>query len=282
MLQKRFICFTVFVFFFVTPLYAQNESIENIYEQVKWQQGPSIASMDNIAEIRIPGGYVFANGSDSRLLMDSMGNPASNKEIGFFSPETLDWFVLFEFDDIGYVKDDEKSSLDSDAMLESIIMGTEETNKLRRERGFTGLRITGWETPPYYNEFTHNLEWAIKGEDDNGELFINHNTRILGRNGVMRVTLVVDPISLSTVLPTFSEHMEGFSYQSGQKYAEFRKGDKIAKYGLTGLVVGGAAAVAVKTGIFKWLWKLLVPIAIGIGALLKKLFVRRSEVEVRE
>ena len=278
MFLQRFMFLTVFVYFLVTPLYAQNESANAIIEQVNWQPGPSIASMDKIAEIRIPGGYVFANGKDTKLLMDAMGNPPTDKEIGFFSPETMDWYVAFDFDVIGYVKDDEKSSLDSDAMLESIRRGTEESNKIRRERGFTGLHITGWETPPNYNEDTHNLEWAIKGEDDNGELFVNHNTRILGRNGVMSVTLVVDPISLSRVLPTFREHMKGFSYQSGQKYAEFRKGDKIAKYGLTALVVGGAAAVAVKTGIFKWLWKLLIPIAIGIGALLKKLFGGRTEV----
>jgi hypothetical protein len=38
--------------------------------------------------------------------------------------------------------------------------------------------------------------------------------------------------------------------------------------------VGGGAAALVKTGAFKWLWKALVGAAIGISALVKKLFSR--------
>ena len=59
------------------------------------------------------------------------------------------------------------------------------------------------------------------------------------------------------------------------------KGDKVAEYGLTALVVGGAAAVATKVGLFKYLWKLLlvgwklvVAALAGLGAALKRLFTR--------
>jgi uncharacterized membrane-anchored protein len=209
---------------------------------------------------------------DTKLLMDAMGNQPSGKEKGFYAPETMDWYVVFEFNDIGFVKDDEKNSFDTDAMLESIRKGTEESNKYRRKKGFTGLHIIGWKTLPHYNEKTHNLEWSINAKDDNGVLIINHNTRILGRSGVMRVTLVVDPINLSTVLPIFRENMSNFSFVSDQKYTSYQQGDKIAKYGLTALIVGGAAAVAVKSGLFKWLWKLLVVGIVGIGSFLKRKF----------
>ena len=36
---------------------------------------------------------------------------------------------------------------------------------------------------------------------------------------------------------------------SGQQYAEWRSGDKVAAYGLTGLITGGAAVAAAKTGL---------------------------------
>lgn len=157
MLVRRFISVMVFFVILASPAYSQEESSPTIFEEVTWLYGPSIASMEDLAEIRIPGGYVFANGEDTRLLMEALGNPPSNQEKGMYGPETMDWFVVFEFDEIGYIKDDEKSSLDAEAMLESIREGTEEANKYRRERGFTGLHILGWETVPHYDESTHNF-----------------------------------------------------------------------------------------------------------------------------
>ena len=38
-------------------------------------------------------------------------------------------------------------------------------------------------------------------------------------------------ISWRRTLPDFRMLLETYSFQSGQSYAEFRKGDKIAKYG---------------------------------------------------
>lgn len=54
--------------------------------------------------------------------------------------------------------------------------------------------------------------------------------------------------------------------------------DKTAAYGLTGLIVGGGTAVLAKSGVFKWLWKVLVAAGIGVAALVRKLFSRNREV----
>jgi uncharacterized membrane-anchored protein len=248
----------------------------NPFEGVNWQEGPSIGNLGEIADVHIPAGYVFADANDTRKIMEVMQNPVSGNELGFVSPAGEDWFILYEFDDVGYVRDDEKSSLDADAMLASIKKGTEEGNKERRRRGWPTMTILGWEQTPRYNEVTHNLEWAIRGESE-GNPVINYNTRLLGRGGVMRVTLVTDPSTLSPTLPKFKSVLAGFSFSQGHKYAEFRQGDKMAKYGLSALVVGGAAAVAVKTGAAKWLWKLIVVAVLGIGGLFKKLFSGKKE-----
>jgi hypothetical protein len=92
------------------------------------------------------------------------------------------------------------------------------------------MTIIGWEQQPRYNESTHNLEWAIRGESE-GSPIINYNTRLLGRGGVVEVTLVTDPSTLSETLPKFKTMLAGFDFNQGQRYAEFRQGDKIAEYG---------------------------------------------------
>ena len=37
----------------------------------------------------------------------------SGKELGWLRPTNADWSVMFEFDDRGYVKDDDKDKLDA-------------------------------------------------------------------------------------------------------------------------------------------------------------------------
>ncbi len=243
------------------------------FEGITWLHGPGMGQLGTTAQVNVPKGYVFADSTDTKRLMEATHNPTTGREIGFVAPAGEDWFAVFEYDSVGYVKDDEKDSLDADALLESIRKGTEASNKEREKRGWPPLTIIGWETPPRYNETTHNLEWAVRAESS-GTPVINYNTRMLGRGGVMEVTLVTDQATLATTLPKFKEMLAGFDYNSGQKYAEFRPGDKTAAYGLTGLIVGGTTAALVKTGAFKWLWKGIVAAVVGLGALFKKIFSR--------
>jgi len=67
---------------------------------------------------------------------------------------------------------------------------------------------------------------------------VNYNTRLLGRKGVMEVSLVVDPEKLSATMPAYQALLKDYDFKQGERYAEFRQGDKIAKYGLAALVTG--------------------------------------------
>ncbi len=167
-------------------------------------------------------------------------------------------------------------------MLAAIKKGNEYGNEQRKKMGAPPLTITGWEQPPKYNEETHNLEWAIRGESE-GTPIVNYNTRLLGRKGVMEVSLVVEPDKLTATLPTYQGLLKEYAFLAGQTYAEYKSGDKIAKYGLAALVTGGAVAVAAKTGLlatlvlfFKKGWKLLVIGVVAVGAFFKRLIFGRS------
>jgi uncharacterized membrane-anchored protein len=182
------------------------------------------------------------------------------------------WFALFSFSGEGYVDDSDRDKIDADALLTSMKEGTERDNEERKKRGWTPFVLEGWQTKPYYDAKTNNLTWAIRGASPGETATINHSVRLLGRRGVMSVALVADQAGIASTTDDFNQLLAGFSYNAGQRYAEFRQGDKMAGYGLAALIGGGAAAAAVKTGFFKKFWKVLLAIVFAALAGLKKLF----------
>jgi uncharacterized membrane-anchored protein len=242
--------------------------------------GPTNANLGGFANIQVPEGFVMLDGALTRKRMKADGEPVSGNEVGWLIPTNGDWSVMFEFKDIGYIKDDDKDKLNADKLLASIKAGNDEANKEREKSGRPRIEVVGWDIPPHYDETTHNLEWAIRGSVE-GQPILNYNTRLLGRKGVMEVVLIVDPKDVPTTLPEFKNLLGGYSFQSGQNYAEYRQGDKVAKYGLAALVVGGAAVGAAKLGllgplilILKKAWKLVVIGFVAVVGFFKKMFAK--------
>lgn len=228
--------------------------------QVNWIPGPKTVDLGgDVAEVKINHRYSFVDAADARKLMESMGNTVSNSEVGLIMPRAKDqdWFLLFEYEPVGYVKDDEKDKIDKDAILEGIRQGTEEANSMRKQKGIPALHVQGWFEEPHYDPATHNLVWALTAKDDAGNEVVNYNVRVLGRNGYMSVTLVDEPNKLAASRPEVQNVLAGLSYKTGRSYAEFVPGDKVAEYGLVALVAGGVGAAAAKAGLFSVLFKVL-------------------------
>lgn len=226
---------------------------------VGWVKGPKTVDLGAQAQIQIGQAYTFADAADSRKLMEAMGNTVSNDEVGLVMPRAKeqDWFMLFEYQDVGYVKDDDKDAIDKDAILEGIRKGTEEANEIRKSKGIPALHVQGWFEEPHYDPATHNLVWALRARNDDGSEVVNYNVRLLGRHGYMSVTLVDEPAKLAVSRPEIAKVLNGFSYKAGRTYAEFVPGDKVAEYGLVALLAGGAGAAAVKFGLLQFLLKAL-------------------------
>jgi uncharacterized membrane-anchored protein len=129
----------------------------------------------------------------------------------------------------------------------------------------------------------------VRNKDDNEES-INHSVRLLGRRGVMNVDLVAGPEDMVMAIPAFDSVLTEFSYFTGHSYAEWKPGDKVAEYGLTALVAGGAGLAAAKLGLFGKMWKwiigllmalkkFVIVVIVAIGAFFRKLFSRGSKAE---
>lgn len=255
----------------------------NPLADLAWQRGPLEAPIGDKATVKVPAGYVFLGASDTKKFMEANHNVSSGHEY-LLAPDTLQWFSLFSFDPIGYVKDNE--TIDADAVLDTVKEGTKQGNEERKRRGWSTMSIVGWRFQPHYDHDSKLLEWAFVGRDDStGSDVINYNTRLLGRSGVMQVVLVSDPGVLDTAAATLKTMLtNGYQFAPGEKYAEFKQGDRVAEYGLAALVAGGAAAVAAKKGVFAVIgtflaaaWKFVLALVVGAIAWLKSLLRKKSQ-----
>lgn len=217
---------------------------------IHWQNGPMSGSLGDVAEVAVPEGFVFADGDGTRKFLELNENPTNGRELGMVAAPDFSWVATFEFQDIGYVKDEEKAELNGDEILSSLREGNEEGNKARKAHGWTTVSLLGWAQPPKYDETTHNLEWATRVQDDTDKhVTVNHNIRLLGRGGVMEASLMTGPDDYAAALPAAKKMLDGYQFKTGQKYSEWRQGDKVAAIGLTGLITGGALAAAAKSGL---------------------------------
>jgi uncharacterized membrane-anchored protein len=251
-------------------------SLRNQISKLDWKFGPTRGEIGAIASINVPQGSLFLGQADTRRFLELQGNLAVDNNYTF-GPRDLNWFSVFEFGASGYVKDDEK--IDPDELLAILKKSNAQSNEERKRRGLKTIALESWHVAPHYDVQTKRLEWGTRLRDEDGGIIVNYTVRLLGRTGVMSVILVSDPTSLDNDMRAFKAGLTGFEFASGQKYSEFRAGDKVAEYGLAALVVGGAAAAAAKAGLFKYLskfiWVGLIGLA-GLWAAARRFFSRRQ------
>jgi uncharacterized membrane-anchored protein len=251
---------------------------------VEWSDGPLQGALGKIGQVKVGEGCGFADAKGTQTFLTLTQNPTSGQEQGTVlcqvlrsETDTTQWFAIFEYDEVGYVKDDEKAKLDADEILASLREGNEAGNEMRRERGWETLDLVGWERAPFYDPATNNLTWATRVRAASGDESINHSVRLLGRGGVMKVDLVVSPDAYAKSIPAFDGLIASHEFNSGLKYAEWREGDKVAAYGLTALVAGGAGALALKSGLLGKFWKVIAAAGVALVAGIRKLFGRKEE-----
>jgi uncharacterized membrane-anchored protein len=258
--------------------------------QLHWTDGPTTIDLGHGAQVAVPAGRQFLRGKEAVDLMESMGNLYNDNLLGLIisSEPNTDYLVTIRYDEDGYVKDDD--AIDGKALLEDIQKGEPEYNEERKKRGFSPLHALGWSEDPRYDKASHEVVWALLLQSDGGQT-VNLNTRVLGRRGYVAVNLMCDPKDLPRYRGDGLALVKATTFTGGNRYEDFDASkDKVAEYGLAGLILGGigvgVAVKAAKVGLFAAFWKpilaffiaakkAVIALFIAIAAGIKKLFGRK-------
>lgn len=261
---------------------------------IPWQGPGSTGRISSVAQITVPDGCRFTGPRGVPAFLEATQNLPDRSVAAVLLCRTADttstWFVLYKYDPSGLVRDTDKNTLDADKILATIKEATDRSNEERERRGWEKMYVTGWITPPFYDQNTHNLTWALEGVSSDGESSANRSVRLLGRGGVVSAELVADVDSLAEIVPSFDKSIEATKFIPGQTYGEWREGDKVASYGLVALIAGGAGVAATKAGLFAKLGKLIVAVVLavkklivaavlGVVAFFKRIFGKKKKPE---
>lgn len=246
--------------------------------------GPSSIKLIDQGTLKLPAGYIFIPKPEAARLMTAMGNRTGSEFIGLvLSGGDTSWFMTLDYINAGYVKDDDAKTWKADELLTTLKEGTESGNSYRAQNGFPPIEVTGWVEVPRYASDTHRLVWAAnvrrKSETTGGS--VNFNTYALGREGYFSLNLIGSADVVTREKRRAEEILASLTYNPGKDYADFVPGtDRVAEYGLAALV-GGVAAK--KLGLFALAaafllkaWKLVALVAVGLFALVGKLFSRKT------
>jgi uncharacterized membrane-anchored protein len=257
---------------------AASQAFVDQMRALNWVKGPTTVEVQGNSKLTIPDQYVYLDASNTKKFLELQHNLSDGREV-MVAPQNLEWAAYLDFSDEGYVKDNEK--IDAPALLKTLQSNTAAGNEERRRRGWNELHLVDWATPPVYNTTTKRLEWATILESNEGRA-VNFSTKILGRRGYTSVIMVTDPANLQAAESNLDHVLTGYSFNSGETYADWRSGDKVAEYGLAALIVGGVAAVAAKKGLFSVIgaflvasWKFLMIGVVAAATWVKNLFARK-------
>ncbi len=266
---------------------AEYPSPEEFFASLKFQQGKIVIG-DNLATLDVSDRFVFLDGPDAeRVLVEAWGNPPSDTlPLGMILPAGISpfaeesWAVTVEYEESGYVSDEDAADIDYDEMLEGMKEDTVADNTWRSENGYESVELVGWAAKPHYDAAGKKLHWAKElkfGEAEENTL--NYNIRVLGRKGVLVLNFIANMNQLPDIERNLPEVLAMTEFNQGSRYADFNPDlDEVAAYGLGALIAGKVAA---KTGLLAMLLILLkkfwiVPVAIG-GWVMSRLRGKKSE-----
>jgi uncharacterized membrane-anchored protein len=240
-----------------------------------------------VATIKVPEGYKYLDTKQARYVMENIwGNPPQEGIQGLLMPvdrtpyEAETWAVTVFYDESGHVKDEDAKDIDYDDLLKDMQKETKEASEERVKMGYQAIELVGWATPPFYDEANHKLHWAkeIKFIGDSANT-LNYNIRVLGKSGVLELNVIAGMNQLAEVNANLDNVLSSVNFDEAYAYNKFDpEFDKVAAYGIGGLIAGKVLA---KIGFFALIlkfWKLIAIAVIGaFAALRKKIFGKKEE-----
>jgi uncharacterized membrane-anchored protein len=234
----------------------ESPGAQQFVESLDYKQG-KIALSEIDLELSVSKDFYFLSTPDARrVIVDVWRNPPASAEhvLGMIFPITHTpaddtWGAIITYDADGYISDEDAEKIDYAELLKSMQEATQRSNETRLKDGYPKLTLVGWASPPFYDRATNKLHWAKELQfGDQPEHTLNYYVRALGRRGVLNINFVSGMDQLTEIRSVVPAVLAMPEFVVGSRYSDYVPStDKLAAYGIGGLIAGGLAQ---KLGLF--------------------------------
>ena len=241
-------------------------------------------------KLTLPPELQYLDAANARkVLVDIFGNPPnSGSTDGMIVPKGINfiagggWTAVLKWKDEGYVKDDDYSKTDFNEMLNDLKKAYKVGSEERVRGGYGKMELAAWAQQPRYDTATHKLYYSKLFDVEGPEQQLNYDIRVLGRYGYLELSIMSSVSQLHEIEAKAPAILGMVDFTDGNRYTDFKPGtDKVAAYGIAGLIAGGVLA---KAGFFKAIWiallaakKFIIIAVVAIGAWIKRLLGGRKQ-----
>lgn len=257
------------------------EEIQAAYDALQWRTGAGTHQLPaSHAVIQLRAGQALLLGADAERyswLVSGIEFPGTEAVLTYDSSDAAAE-VYYEWRDEGYVDDSDWSDVDGDDLLAQYRDATEASNEERAANGFKPMHVVGWLQPPHYERSTRTVTYALELKDEDAN-WANAVALRLGRAGYTELTWVgsIDSFRNAGGKPALlDEALASHAFEEGYRYADFKEGDKVAAYGVAGLVATalglkfGKGLIAAAIAFLIASKKVVIPVVLVLGAALVK------------
>lgn len=251
---------------------------DSINATFEYQYG-EVTLGNGIATLTVPEGFKYLNPERSiYVLTELWGNPES-PTMGLLFPEESDpmtvgvgYAVDITFEEEGYIEDDDAEDIDYDDLLEEMQEDIKEGSKQRVAMGYESLELLGWASEPFYDSENKKLHWAKELQfGDMEESTLNYDVRVLGRRGYISMNAIGDMEALPMIQADLDGILASIEFNEGHAYEDFDSSiDKVAAYGVGGLIAGKILAKAGFFALIAKFWKVIAIAVAGLFAAFKR------------
>lgn len=217
-----------------------DEEREAAFNALTWRDEARAYALDRShAHIQLPQGKLLLLGSDAERfgwLVSGIEFPGTEAVLSYESADAA--VVYYEWRDEGYVNDSDWSEVDADELLTQYKEATVASNEERAKNGFAPMEVVGWLQPPSYDSTSRTVTYAMELKDTD-EHWANAVALRLGRTGYTEFTWAGSLGSLQSSgnhPELLQAALDTHEFDEGYRYTDFQEGDKVATYGIAGLV----------------------------------------------
>lgn len=192
---------------FLSLMFTITAAAQTPVPEIRWSFGPAVLAPAGRADLPVPAGLIYVQGTELGRFLTASGNPPSGRELAVVGARDLGWFAVVSRED----------RIGVEELHRAIVNGTEAANLVRARQGRETLDVLGYREAPQFDKERQVLTWSLDTVESGGRAVVNRFAYFVGRRTVIGFEMVTEAGSYEAARAAFDGWLRGFRFRTGEE-----------------------------------------------------------------